>query len=251
MADVVELWFDERGQGDGPPVVLLHGGMCTADTWAMQADAFAASRRVLMPEQRGHGHTRDPGPLTYELMAGDTIAFLEAHAGGPADLVGWSDGGNVGLLVASQRPDLVRKLVTIGSNFHHEGTLPAFLVSVEEDGGAMLKPAYDAVSPDGPDHWPVVIEKLTTMWRTGPTMTADDLGRIEAPVLVMAGDDDCIHFEHTLALYGSVPHGQLAVIPGTSHLVPIEKPALVNQLILDFLDDGSVVGMFPMRRAHA
>src|SRR3990170_2123803 len=125
------MWYDERGTGGGPALVLLHGGMCTADTWAVQVDAFSAGRRVLLPEQRGHGHTADPGELSYELMAADTIGFLEAVAGGPADLVGWSDGGNIGLLVALQRPDLVRKVVTIGSNFHHDGVLPSFLEELD------------------------------------------------------------------------------------------------------------------------
>jgi pimeloyl-ACP methyl ester carboxylesterase len=254
MADVVDLpsvrmWYDERGGGDGPPVVLLHGGLCTAETWAMQVDVFAETRRVLLPEQRGHGHTADPGDISYPLMSGDTIAFLESVAGGPADLVGWSDGGNVGLHVALERPDLVRKLVTIGSNFHHEGVVPELLDGMDEDDG-MLRGLYEAVSPDGPEHWAVLKAKLLDMWRTGPTLTVADLASIDRPALVMVGDDDAVHLAHTIAMYEALPQGQLAVVPGTSHLVPIEKPALVNQLIVDFLDDGSVVSILPMRRDH-
>lgn len=252
MADQVELgdvrmWFDEQGGGDGPPVVLLHGGMADAGSFGAQAGPLAERRRVLIPEQRGHGHTADPGEITYELMASDTVAFLEAVAGRPADLVGWSDGGDVALLVAIARPDLVRKVVTIGSNFHYDGTIPAFFESMD-DNDDMLRAAYEAVSPDGPEHWPAFKEKLKTMWATGPTLTVADLARIEPPVLVMVGDDDAIHFEHTIALYESLPHGQLAVVPGTSHLVPLEKPDLVNQLILDFLDDGSIRSFLPLRR---
>jgi pimeloyl-ACP methyl ester carboxylesterase len=252
MADHVEvgevrMWFDERGGGDATPAVLLHGGMCTADTWAMQVDAFAAGRRVLLPEQRAHGRTADPGEVSYPLMAADTVGFLEAIVGGPADLVGWSDGGNVALHVALARPDLVRKVVVIGSNFHHEGTIPALIDGMEAD-DSMLRSAYEEVSPDGPEHWPEVTRKLLHMWRTGPTLTVDDLAGIEAPVLVMVGDDDAVHLSHTVALYEALPAGQLAIVPGTSHLVPIEKPALVNQLIVDFLDDGSVLSFLPMRR---
>lgn len=248
----VRMWFDERGTGDGPPVALLHGGMCTADTWMMQVDAVADRRRVLLPEQRGHGHTADVGEVSYPVMTADTIAFLEAVAGGPADLVGWSDGGNIALHVALERPDLVRKVVTIGSNFHHDGTLPQFFEGVEQagdDGENMLRDMYDAVSPDGLDHWPVLQAKVLAMWRTGPILTVEDLRRIHAPTLVLVGDDDALHLSHTVELYESLPQGQLAVVPGSSHLVPIEKPALVNQLIVDFLDDGSVVSLLPMRRA--
>jgi pimeloyl-ACP methyl ester carboxylesterase len=256
MGDYVELasvrmWFDERGAGEGSPVALLHGGLCTADTWMMQVDALADHRRVLLPEQRGHGHNPDVGDLSYDLMAADTIAFLEAVAGAPADLVGWSDGGNIALHVALERPDLVRKVVTIGSNFHHEGTLPQFLEGAEQadDGGEnLLRDLYEAVSPDGPEHWPVLQAKVLAMWRSGPILTVEDLRRIHAPTLVMVGDDDAIHLSHTVELYEALPHGQLAVLPGSSHLVPIERPALVNQLIVDFLDDGSVVSLLPMRR---
>jgi pimeloyl-ACP methyl ester carboxylesterase len=243
----VQMWFDEQGGGDAPSLVLLHGGMCTADTWGMQVEALSATRRVLTPEQRGHGRTADPGEISYPLMAGDTIAFLEAEARGPADLVGWSDGGNVALHVALERPDLVRKIVTIGSNFHHSGVMPKLLDGMADD-PEMLRGAYEAVSPDGPEHWPVVKAKLLDMWRTGPTLTTDDLAGIAMPVLVLVGDDDAVFFEHTIALYEALPQGQLAVVPGTSHLVPMEKTALVNQLILEFLDDGSVVSYLPMRR---
>jgi pimeloyl-ACP methyl ester carboxylesterase len=255
MADYLDLgavrmWFDERGGGDGVPAVLLHGGTANADTWMMQVDAFAAGRRVLLPEQRGHGRTADPGETSYELMTADTIAFLESAVGGPADLVGWSDGGNIALHVALARPDLVRKVVTIGSNFHHEGNLPEFLeMEMADDGENMLRDMYAAMSPDGPDHWPVMMGRLHEMWRTSPTLTTEDLARIGVPVLVMVGDDDAIYPAHTQALYEALPQGQLAVIPGSSHLVPIEKPALVNQLILDFLDDGSIVSIMPIRRS--
>ena len=252
--DTVRMWFDEQAGGDGTTAVLLHGGMCTADTWAMQTGALGAGRPLLLPEQRGHGHTADVGDVSYELMADDTAAFLEATATGPVDLVGWSDGGNVGLLVALRRPDLVRKLVVIGSNFHHEGVVPA-LVDQMMDGGDddadMLRDLYVAASPDGPEHWPVIKAKLLEMWNTGPTMTVADLATIAAPVLVLVGDDDAVYLSHTVALYEALPHGQLAVVPGTSHMVPIEKAELVNRLIVDFLDDGAVVSMLPMRRAGA
>ena len=249
----VRMWFDEQGGGEGTAAVLLHGGLCTADTWIMQLAALGASRRLLLPEQRGHGRTADVGDVSYELMTADTIAFIEAAARGPVDLVGWSDGGNIGLHVAFRRPDLVRKLVAIGSNFHYEGTIPALIEGTagEEEGADMLRDLYQAVSPDGPDHWPIIKAKILDMWRTSPTLTEADLATIDRPVLVLVGDDDAVFLRHTIALYEALPHGQLAIVPGTSHLVPIEKPDLVNRLVADFLDDGTVLSMLPMRRAGA
>jgi pimeloyl-ACP methyl ester carboxylesterase len=192
--------------------------------------------------------------VSYDQMAGDTVAFVEAVAdAGPVDLVGWSDGGIVSLHVALRRPDLVRKLVLIGTNFHHDGTIPALIdgMAADEDGGDVLRDAYQAVTPDGPEHWPVIKAKLLDVWRTSPTLTEADLATIDRPALVLVGDDDAAYLHHTIALYGALPQGQLAVVPGTSHLVPIEKPDLVNRLIVDFLDDGAVVSMLPLRRAGA
>ena len=119
----LKTWYEE--QGGGEPLVLFHGGMCTNATWAAQMPEFGAHFRVIAPERRGHGHTPDlEGSLSYDVMSSDMIGFLDAVVGGPAHLVGWSDGGVVGLLVAMARPDLVRKLVVIGANFDTSGLTP-------------------------------------------------------------------------------------------------------------------------------
>ena len=133
----VNTWYDEEGTGE--PLVLLHGGLCTNETWAAQMPVFAERFHVVAPERRGHGHTADvPGPLTFADMATDTIGFLDRIVGGPAHLVGWSDGGIVGLLVAIERPDLVRKLVVIGANYDTAGIAPE-----AEDMAANMAPDSD------------------------------------------------------------------------------------------------------------
>ncbi|MYR45165.1 alpha/beta hydrolase [Streptomyces sp. SID5910] len=251
----VRTWYETEGTGD--PLVLLHGGFCTNDTWGAQRTDLAAAYRLFLPERRAHGHTPDvAGPLTYQDMADDTVDFLETVVGGAAHLVGWSDGGVVALLVAAARPDLVRKAVLIGANFRPGPECfaePAMLDAMTPDSAdlAFFREMYAAVTPDGADHWPTVAAKLTDMWRTQPTLTAEDLARVRAPTLVLVGDDDMMTLEHTTALYRGVPGSQLAVVPGASHLVPLEKPALVNRLILDHLAQDAVETMMPVRRAPA
>src|SRR5437879_5994609 len=94
-------------EGEGEPLILLHGGGATLETFDGETSALASKYRVYLPERRGHGRTPDvEGPITYEIMAQDTIAFLEATGIASAHLVGWSDGALVGLLVALRRPDL-------------------------------------------------------------------------------------------------------------------------------------------------
>ncbi|AKZ60095.1 putative hydrolase or acyltransferase [Streptomyces ambofaciens ATCC 23877] len=251
----VRTWYESEGAGD--PLVLLHGGFCTNDTWGALRTDLAAAHRVFLPERRAHGHTPDvEGPLSYRAMADDTVDFVETVVGEPAHLVGWSDGGVVALLVALARPDLVRKAVVIGANFRPATECfaePAMLDAMTPDAEdlAFFRELYEAVTPDGPDHWPMVAAKVVDMWRTQPTLSTEELARVAAPTLVVVGDDDLVTLEHTTALYRAIPGSQLAVVPGASHVVPLEKPDAVKRLVLDHLAQDAVETMMPVRRAAA
>jgi pimeloyl-ACP methyl ester carboxylesterase len=218
---------------------------------------FGTRFRVIAPERRGHGHTPDlEGPLSYDVMTADTIEFLGAVVGGPTHLVGWSDGGIVGLLVAMARPDLVRKLVVIGTNFDTSGLTPEAMdglmtMTADSDDLAMLRTTYQAASPDGPEHWPVVVAKFKQMVSTQPAITVEQLGRITASTLVVVGDDDIVDLDHTSTLFRAIPNSELTVVPGTSHFLAMEKPDLVNRLLLDFLEKDPVPTYMPLRRAPA
>jgi pimeloyl-ACP methyl ester carboxylesterase len=249
----VDTSYEELGSG--PTVVLLHGGLSGGESWEPALPALTGTYRVLVPDRRGHGRTADVnGPYTYEAMAEETIAFLEQVAGEPANLVGYSDGGMVALLVVRDRPDLVRRVVTIGAGFHYTGQHPEILEqmqSMDPDAEEMasMREAYGERSPDGVDHWPVVVEKVVRMGATGPTMTVDELRRIDRPVLVISADDDLVTLSHTVELAESLPQGQLAVVPGTSHALPFEKPELLVTLITQFLAEGDPRRVMPIRTA--
>jgi pimeloyl-ACP methyl ester carboxylesterase len=250
----VKTWYEVEGEGD--PVLLLHGGFCTNETWGPQRADFAAHHRIFLPERRAHGHTPDvEGRLSYHDMAEDTIDFLTSVVRYPAHLVGWSDGGIVALLVAIARPELVRKIVVTGANFKPapEIGMAEMLGELHADAPemAIFRTMYEAASPDGAEHWPVVVGKMAELFRTEPDISIEDLGRISAPTLVLVGDDDVVALEHTIELYRAIPNSELAVVPGTSHGHFMEKPSLVNRIVLDFLDNDPVPTMVPVRRAAA
>jgi pimeloyl-ACP methyl ester carboxylesterase len=249
--DGVSTHYDEEGEGD--PLVLLHGGLSDSSAWGMQTPAFTASYRVFAPDRRGHGRTHDTdAAYTYEAMAAETITFLEQVVGGSAHLVGWSDGGDVALLVAAARPDLVRRMVVIGANFHHDGLMHSAGLGEDPDSSDLdlFRSMHDALTPGGPEHWPVFFRRTAQLWREGPTMTVEDLAAIDVPTLVLAGDDDAIRFDHTCSLYEALPASQLAIVPGASHFVLMEKPELANRLVLDFLAETEPPAtLFPLRRA--
>ncbi|QIS22074.1 alpha/beta fold hydrolase [Nocardia terpenica] len=237
--------------GEGEPLILLHGGGNGAESWLGQIPELSQHFRVYVPERRGHGHTADvAGPISYRIMADDTAAFLDTLGIGAAHLVGWSDGGIVGLLVALDRPDLVRKLVAIGTYANLDGATAfareLFEEPVSSRMAEILRDSY-TTSPDGPDHFPVVYDKLVRMWREEPNIDVGDLARIQAPTLLMQGDEDGVTVEHSVAMSRAIPDAQLAVIPGSSHVVPLEKPGLVNRMILDFLADDQPTKLFALR----
>jgi pimeloyl-ACP methyl ester carboxylesterase len=234
----LRTWHEVSGEGD--PVVLLHGAFAGAASWSAQAPALAAAGyKVYVPERRGHAHTPDvEGPLSYDVMADDTVAYLDGVVGGPAHLVGWSDGAVVALLVARHRPDLVDRLVLVGQYYNSSGRVAGGLVEQLSAGGdqvmGFLRAGYDEVSPDGPEHFPVVFAKTMRMVETEPEIDLASIGTVGAPTLVLQGDRDDVTLEHGAAVATALPRGRLAVLPGT-HALPVESPGVVNALLLWFL----------------
>jgi pimeloyl-ACP methyl ester carboxylesterase len=234
----IRTYYETAGAGE--PLVLLHGGMCPAETFDGQTPALAGEYRVYVPERRGHGRTPDvEGPITYDVMAADTIAFMDAAGIPSAHLVGFSDGALVALLVALRRPDLVRRLVLIGQAVNFEHMRPEMNTLMErlsvDDLPPMLRALYASVSPDGPEHFDVVFDKLASLWRTDPGIGFAQLERVTAPTLVLFGDRDMISLEHAAAMQRALPDVQVGVVPGASHGLPMEKPEVTNRLLLDFL----------------
>ena len=244
----VRTWYDEHGAGD--PLVLLHGGLVDARWFAPNLEPLAERFHVYTPERRGHGHTPDvEGPITYRVMADDTIAFLDAVLDGPADLVGHSDGAFVAMLVAMQRPELVNRLVMISGGFDKSGEAdPAADFDVDEV-VQFLGGAYGEVSPDGEAHFPVVVAKIAELMKKEPRMDVAELARIGHRSLVMFSDDDLMTLQHEVEMFEALPNAELAVVPGTSHFLTQEKPHLVNALLLDFLTNDPIATVAPIRRA--
>jgi hypothetical protein len=202
MAGYVELgevrtWYDEKGAGE--PLVLLHPGGADARACAPNIDALAARFHVFTPERRGHGRTPDvEGPISYELMAQDTIAFLEGVVAGPAHLVERGRERGAGGRRASPRP-----CPPPGPDrgvFHRDSWIPA---AIDPDAypAESLAPGYAELSPEGPDHFPVVAAKLARVNWEEPTPAAADLSGVASRALVMLGDDDEVTLEHAIAMY--------------------------------------------------
>lgn len=230
--------------GEGRPLLFLHGGLGTVEDFASQFPEFGRYYKVIAFERSGHGHTADTDkPFSYHDMADQTVAFIDALGLGSCNLIGWSDGAAVALLVALSRPDIVRSLVYISMNFDQGGVTPRVRHWIEtltaesfRKDEPMLAKRFDEASPDGPGHFAVVLEKTKRMWLNEPNIRREELERISVPTLIMAADKDAITIEHTTEIFRAIRGAQLSVIPGATHFLLSEKPELVNMVILGFLE---------------
>jgi pimeloyl-ACP methyl ester carboxylesterase len=223
-------------KGKGPTVVLLHGGMSSSASLLRVLGAPLSKKyRVGAFDRRGHGRTADTdAPFSYSAMADETIAFVE-RLDRRVHLVGHSDGGNVALIVAMRRPDLLRRIVVIGANYHHDGLMPLSHFDTDSEEFAQWAQRFGEYSPDGASHAKVVEQKTTVMTFSEPTLTTTELSSIPVPTLVMAGDDDVATLGHTCSMYEAIPHGQLAIVPGTSHQLLKERTKESVGIISHFL----------------
>ena len=237
--------------GSGTPLVFLHGGLLFFDnSFAAQRDYFAATRKVIGIDRPGHGHSPDNGrPFSYREMAEDMAAVIEQLGIGPVDVVGHSDGGNVGLLLARDHPQLVRRLVVSGANLR-AGLPPDELErrrqwspqqladkvrQFEERLPPNFRSDYQAVAPDGPGQWEKFLLKSYPLWLTPVVFDSADLKTIRSPVLVIAGDKDFTSIEETAEIYRGLPRGQLFIVPRTGHATFSERSDLTNLASAEFL----------------
>lgn len=237
----LRMYYEDHGRG--PVVLFLHGGGETIESsFAPQIPFFARRYRVIAPEQMGQGHTPDkPRPLSYNDMTEDTAALLRHLKITRCDIVGWSDGGILGLMLAQRYPKLVRRLVASGANYHPDGLTPAaikWLHTVKPEKWGPARGFYARVSPDGLGHWPVMVEKLKKLWLEYPVpseLSVKSMSTIRCPVLVMAGDHDVISTEHTVEIQKSIHNANLCILADTPHETFTHRPEMINSIILNFL----------------
>lgn len=239
----VRSWYDVHGEGE--PLVLLHGGFSDSRDFETNLRTLAGKFQVFLLDRRAHGRTPDvAGPVTLDMLTDDVSAFIESVVGGPAHVAGYSSGGVVALALALRRPDLVRRLVLMNTGYSKEGWI--FLPEPEGEFPDVVVDAYAEVSPDGRDHFPEVVRKFASM---AMDVALDPTG-VTSPTLVLGADDDIIHLSHTIGMYQAIPTAQLAVLPGTSHLLLFEKPGQAAALVEEFLTTDPAP-LMPIRRgAH-
>jgi pimeloyl-ACP methyl ester carboxylesterase len=228
--------------GDGMPLVLLHGAFGFADGWSSVLPTLTKTRKVIVIELQGHGHTGDiDRPLTYEQLAEDTVELLKQLKIQRADFFGYSMGGTVALGVAIRYPDLARKVAVLGSSAgrpketYEPKSYQQFQSLPADFAPPILKGPYDKTAPD-PARWPILVQKIKSMGPAFKGYSEKELRSIRAQVLVMQGDRDGVRPEHAVEIYRLVQNAQLAVFPGGDHFMLFQSPDKVMAALVPFLD---------------
>jgi pimeloyl-ACP methyl ester carboxylesterase len=228
-----KIWCKQWGN-HGEPVVLLHGGLSNTENWEKEIlPAIEKTHQPFAYDRTAHGRTKiRDGFMHFDFQVEEFIAYVEKVIKKPVHVIGWSDGGNIGLLAAIKRPDLIKSLVGIGMNYTYKGGISFDLndVSVSDE----EKISFAKMSKQDPELLITIIRKAFKVWSSEPKLKIKDLAKVKCPVLVLAADDEPFTSELTFKMYEGIPNARLAVIPGTSHALVKEKPKLMHAIIKDF-----------------
>jgi pimeloyl-ACP methyl ester carboxylesterase len=231
----IQMYYAVYGAGD--PILLIHGGLGHADIWANQVIELAKTHKVVVGDRRGHGRsTRDAQPYGYALMASDYVGLLDYLKIDKAALVGWSDGGIIGLDIAMKHPERLTKLFAQAANVTVDGVDPA--VATNATFGAYIERMgkdYAKFSTT-PDQYNAFVEQISKMWASEPAWTKEQLAGIKVPTAIVLGDhDEAITRAHTDYMAASIPGAKLIILKDASHFAMLQDPAGYTKAVLDFL----------------
>lgn len=230
------IWY--AAYGSGSPVILLHGGLGNSGNWGYQVPALVGSGyRVVLIDSRGHGRSmRDALPFTYELMASDVSAVMDALHLEKAGLVGWSDGACTALILAAKAPARAAGVFFFGCNMDPSGAKE--IMEFTPILGRCIsrhKQDYKRLSAT-PDKFEEFSAAVGLMQRTQPNYSAQDLAQISVPVVIVYSEyDEFIKREHAEYLAQSIPNAELINLYGVSHFAPLQRPELFNTAMPAFL----------------
>lgn len=243
--DVNDIRVYYEVYGEGELLLLLHGNGGSIENFIYQIPELSKHFKVIAVDSRAQGRSSDSDrEITYALMASDMSELIDKLNLGKVNVVGWSDGGNVGLELAFAHPEKVLKVVAFGANYTHENWMaPADSVTLASDDPLWIRTsivmkkyntAFERLSPNK-ERIPVIKKKLEDLMANYPNFTIDQLKTINIPFLIAVGDHDAINLDQTIAMFTNLPKAQLLIVPGASHFVPVEYPELINSEVINFL----------------
>ncbi len=229
-----KIWYGVYGRGH--PVVFLHGGLANSDYWALQVRKVAKHHRVIVIDTRGHGRsTGIESKFGYELFADDVVAVLDHLKIKRAAIVGWSDGGIVGLVLAVKYSSRVDSLFAFGANSNPGAVNDVSGSATFQEYLSRVKEEYKRISPT-PNQYQVLFDGIVKMWETQPNFTQADFASIKRLVWIVDGDrDEAIKRDDTIAMANYIPGAGLLILPRVSHFAFLQEADLFSSTLVNFL----------------
>jgi pimeloyl-ACP methyl ester carboxylesterase len=255
----MQLYYEVSGRGE--PLIVLHGAYMNIPSMGAIIPKLAETHRVYALEFQGHGRTTDiDRPITYQNLADDVAAFMDAVGLEKSDVFGYSVGAIVGLQLAIRHPEKVNKLAAASVAYDVEGWQPEFKAVIPQLSVEMMLQTpfardYEKLAPN-PDGFPELARKLIALEKE-PMAWKDDVKALKHPVLIITSDADVATLEHSVSMFRLLGGGamgdmgkplstaRLAVLPATSHTAVITQPGLLQAFIEPFLKGETPKGMFP------
>jgi pimeloyl-ACP methyl ester carboxylesterase len=238
-----KVYYEEYGTGT--PLLLLHQGLGSIENLSGIIPELSKHFRVIAPDAPGHGRSEQADSLSGDLLADYCSKFIDALKLDSAYVLGWSMGGNTALLLAANRPDKVKKVVSGASNTKSSGLtqeardlLKEYTVEAVKEDQDWLE-HYQAMNPQ-PEKWVKFWEDTQKMWSREIKVPDDKLSSINIPVLIIRGDRDMIRIDHSVEIFQSLKNGQLCIYPNAGHEMPDEKGDVLSKIAADFFNEITV-----------
>jgi pimeloyl-ACP methyl ester carboxylesterase len=221
----IKLYVEEYGKGE--PLLMIHGNGGDMSAFSENVPYFAKKYRVILVDSRSQGKSLDPNPsITFEQMADDFAALLDAMHVPKAYILGWSDGGINAILMALRHPDKVMKLASTGANITPDAS--AFM----EGSWAGSKKYYEE---NKNKKWRTSAEK--NAWKMfmldyeQPNIKLTELHKIKCPAFIIAGDHDVIADKHTRLIQANIPGSTLWIVTNSGHGTLVEHASVFNKKV--------------------
>jgi len=234
----VKLYYEEYGKG--VPLILIHGGLSSNKDLESMTREFSKFFRVIAVDCPGQGRSEQAESLSYQLMADYFLKMIDQMKLDSAYVFGYSDGGNVALLMGADRPDKVKRVAVFAAASKTSGYYEEMIAGLDVLTPEIVEKDYKwwldthlKVTPQK-DKWKKFISDFSKMCANPVIVPAAKLREIDTRILFVQGDNDIVKPEHAVELYRSVKGSQLSIIPAASHFILFEKPEVLNQVVYEF-----------------